>query len=97
MDAAADDLALARHLGRQEAARFDAALIAGERQEREDRLTRLALDADDPMEPAWRVSSTESLHLERQVEQLQAFHQAVLGSRGWRMLQAARRLIGRAW
>lgn len=98
MHPSSDELDLARRLGRQEASAFDTALIARERQEREDRLTRIALIGDEPVEPVWRVSSSDhALRLERQVEQLQAFHQAVLTSRGWRMLQTARRLVGRAW
>jgi hypothetical protein len=91
----------ARLLGRLEAERFDAALREREQQEREDRLTRLAAGDETAVEPALSLSgdggTMESWRLRQDVERLAAFHHAVLHSRSWRLLQAARRLVGRAW
>jgi hypothetical protein len=94
-----DALEEAQLLGRLEAESFDAALRERERHEREERLTRLVasgLDSDvdfdlfhEPTGATWR--------LRQDVARLSAFHQAVLHSRAWRLIQAARRLVGRAW
>lgn len=92
-----DPLADARHLGRLEGERFVAHLRAAELHERQERLTRLAAShADDdvtgPLEEngaAWR--------LRQEVERLTAFHDAVVQSRAWRLVQAVRRPFGRAW
>ena len=94
----------ARLLGRLEAERFDAALREREQQEREDRLTRLAAGDETAVEPALSLSgdngmtgTMESWRLRQDVERLAAFHHAVLHSRSWRLIQAARRLVGRGW
>src|SRR5258708_7152916 len=43
------------------------------------------------------ASASTVFRLEQDVERLAAFHQAVLHSRGWRVLQWLRRPFGRAW
>lgn len=94
----------ARLLGRLEAERFDAALREREQQEREDRLTRLAAGDEAAVEPALHLSSgdggmgtMEIWRLRQDVERLASFHHAVLHSRSWRLIQVARRLVGRGW
>jgi hypothetical protein len=94
----------ARLLGRLEAERFDAALREREQQEREDRLTRLAAGDETAVEPALNLTSDggmmgsmESWRLHQDVERLAAFHHAVLHSKSWRLIQVARRLVGRGW
>jgi hypothetical protein len=97
MERTDDPLAEARRLGRLEGERFDARLRRRERQERDDRLTRLAWTVEDggdaPEPPA---ASGEVWRLRRDVERLAAFHDAVVRSRGWRLVQVLRRLFGRA-
>lgn len=93
----------ARLLGRLEAERFDAALRERELQDREDRLTRLAGGDESAVEPALHLfndqgtGTTETWRLRQEVERLGAFHHAVVHSRSWRLIQIARRLIGRGW
>jgi hypothetical protein len=96
IDVAPDALVEARLAGSRQAEAFDQSLRKREWQEREDRLAGLAGGGDE--EPSLRHASSEQLHhLERQVETLASFHRAVMSSRGWQMLQAMRRLMGRAW
>lgn len=97
----------ARLLGRLEAERFDAALREREQQEREDRLTRLAAGDEAAVDPVLNLtgdhgghgmtSSSEIWRLRQDVERLAAFHHAVLHSKVWRLVQMARRLVGRSW
>jgi hypothetical protein len=97
---ALDGIEDARLLGRLEAESFDAALREIERCEREERLTRLAAGDEKAAEPALELFSTgssEVWRLRQDVERLAAFHHAVLHSKGWRLIQAARRLVGRGW
>jgi hypothetical protein len=97
-DVTPDETAHAQRVARQQAETFEQALRDRERQEREDRLTRLAWGGEESIEPQPRQDSSEQVqHLERQVEILASFHRAVLGSRGWQILQLMRRLMGRAW
>jgi hypothetical protein len=109
MPATQDELALAREAGRLEAEAFDRALREAEAREREERLGRLAWLAADAAGAAPAASSgRESAEagpagaetvwrLQQDVARLAAFHQAVLRSRSWRLLQWARRPFGRAW
>ena len=108
MPATQDELALAREAGRLEAEAFDRALREAEAREREERLGRLAwLAADaagDEAASAGRegaapapAGSETVWRLQQDVARLAAFHQAVLRSRSWRLLQWARRPFGRAW
>jgi hypothetical protein len=94
-----DELTDLRLLGRLEAESFDAALRERERREREERLTRLAAGDETAFEPASEAgeSSGSVWRLRQEVERLAAFHRAVVHSKGWRLLQAARRLMGRSW
>jgi len=97
-DVIPDQLAQARFAGQRQAEAFEHALAERERQEREDRLARIAWGGEDTNDPLFRRKRYEQVeHLERQVEILASFHNALLRSRGWRLLQAMRRLIGRAW
>jgi hypothetical protein len=43
------------------------------------------------------ASTAEVWRLRQDVERLSAFHQAVLRSRAWRLVQSLRRPFGRAW
>jgi len=102
-----DDLAHLRRLGRLEAESFDAALREEERREREEHLTHLAAAAedDDATAELFHASASHApgelsgaaWRLQQDLERLTAFHQAVVHSRAWRLIQAARRLVGRAW
>lgn len=97
-----DPLAPARQAGRLEGERFDARLRRRERREREDCLTRRVWlrDADDEdaaVSLAGGTTSGEVWRLQQRVDELAAFHAAVLRSRSWRLLQALRRPFGRAW
>lgn len=92
--------AVAMHYGRLEAERFDLDLRERELREREDRLTRLASGAEDTVVVSGvgpRESSELFLRMQRDLEQLAAFHQAVVHSRAWKLIQAVRRPFGRAW
>lgn len=95
------EIARARREGRRQAEAFESALRAVERQEREDRLTRIAwlggdlVDLGEPL--GGNGKSAQVTRLERQIEHYASFHHAVLHSRGWRLVQALRRLVGRAW
>jgi hypothetical protein len=97
------ELTQAQELGRLAAERLDQELRAVEEREREARLARLR--ADPAAEPASSVKadarpeadSGEIWRLRHDNERLAYFHRAVLSSRGWRVLQWARRPFGRAW
>ena len=101
MPATQDELALAREAGRLEAEAFDRALREAEAREREERLGRLAWEAADVGargDAEGAPAGSETLwRLQQDVARLAAFHQAVLRSRSWRLLQWARRPFGRAW
>jgi hypothetical protein len=100
MSEAYEPSTLAAHCGKLEAERFDLDLREMERREREDRLTRLASGADDTVVVSGagpRESSELFLRMQRDLEQLSAFHQAVVRSRAWKLIQAVRRPFGRAW
>ena len=94
-----EELARARELGRLKAEALEHELRAAEQREREGRRARLAWNVDgDPLaelEP--RAANTgEVWRLQQEIERLAAFHQAVLRSRSWRVLQWLRRPFGRA-
>ena len=95
-----DPIGEARRLGTLEAESFDAGLRARERREREDRMSRAVVGADEeghhPCGPPREVSMMV-WQLQRDVERLGAFHHAVLHSRAWRLVQLLRRPFGRAW
>lgn len=101
MPATQDELALAREAGRLEAEAFDRALREVEAREREERLGRIVWEAAGGAEAVQverSAAAPETLwRLQQDVARLAAFHQAVLRSRSWRLLQWARRPFGRAW
>ena len=99
MPATQDELALARQAGRLEAEAFDRTLREAEAREREERLGRFAWEAaTDTGRDADAAPGTETVwRLQQDVARLAAFHQAVLRSRAWRVVQWARRPFGRAW
>jgi hypothetical protein len=85
---------------------LDLTLCAQEQRERELRLVRfaedgeeaaLAWDAGDAGDAGDLPAATEVWRLQQDVERLASFHQAVLRSRAWRLVQWARRPFGRAW
>jgi hypothetical protein len=94
-----DELAEAQRLGRLEAERLDLAWRELEARQREERLGRLAwtIEAEDAAFAGGGGSIATAMRLQRDVERLAAFHQAVTKSRAWRLIQALRRLVGRAW
>lgn len=88
----------ARLRGRTEAETFDRELRERELRDREARLTRLAGGADDEAPLAWTAGGDpEVWRLQQDVERLAAFHNAVVNSKAWRLIQAARRPFGRSW
>jgi hypothetical protein len=101
MSATQDELALAREAGRLEAEAFDRALREVEAREREERLGRIVWEAAGGVEAVQverNAAAPETVwRLQQDVARLAAFHQAVLRSRSWRLLQWARRPFGRAW
>ncbi|HEV7670226.1 MAG TPA: hypothetical protein VGS22_17040 [Thermoanaerobaculia bacterium] len=91
----------AERYGRLEAEAFDAGLREIERRERENLLSRTALvDGGFGVllqEDAAPLTGTEVLRLRREIDRLSDFHRALLHSRSWRLLQALKRPLGRAW
>jgi hypothetical protein len=94
----------AEDCGELEARAFDLRLRALESREREDRLTRLVAERPDlaatpalPYAGVTGVDAAEVERLRREVGQLADYHQAVLRSKGWRLVQTLRRPFGRAW
>jgi len=98
MTATQDDLATARNAGRLEAEAFDRALREAEAREREELLRRPAWRTDGKAEAFRETGTNYSVsRLQQDVARLATFHQAVLRSRAWRVVQWARRPFGRAW
>jgi hypothetical protein len=95
----------ARLRGRTEAETFDRELRERELRDREARLTRLAWGAEDqdPLAPLTSdrggqgTDSAVVWRLQQDVERLAGFHNAVLKSKAWKMIQLARRPFGRSW
>jgi hypothetical protein len=95
-----DEITEAKHSGELDARAFDLHLRDLESREREDRLTRLVAERPDltaaPEAPTWPAAAqVDQLH--RQVALLTEYQRAVVRSRGWRVVQFLRRLLGRAW
>ncbi len=82
--------------GRQAALDLDAELRD---RETEERAARLAESGPPP--GAWEGSSVATavdiFRMRTELDALQRYRQAVEGSRVWRLAQALRRLVGRAW
>ena len=94
------DINEARRSGRRDGEAFSLALKECELRERQERLTRLAWgsEGEAAFSAAEPPSSAEAvLRLQHDMEQLAAFHQAVLKSWPWRLVQRLRRPLGRAW
>ncbi len=91
----------AEDCGELEARAFDLRLRALEGREREDRLTRLVAERPDlaaiPTLSHAGAHNPEVERLRREVGLLADYHQALLRSKGWRLVQALRRPLGRAW
>jgi hypothetical protein len=104
-----EDLRQAEELGRLKAERLEAALRMAEQQERELCFASLVWDGTGAEFLAqtqsgaiggsgWEgANGAEVWRLRQDVERLSAFHQAVLRSRAWRLVQSLRRPLGRAW
>lgn len=95
-----DSLAFARRMGELEGAAFEAALSARERAERCERLSRITLGGDEADLPAGRrraLSWRDRTEIESRLRELAHFHDALLRSRSWKLLQKMRRVFGRAW
>jgi hypothetical protein len=92
-----DDLALARRAGRLAAETFDARLREVEEREREELIRRRYWSAGETYHSGLTSSPHSLWRLQQDVTRLASFHQAVLRSRAWRVVQWARRLVGRAW
>jgi hypothetical protein len=94
-------LADAQRYGRLEAEVFDAGLREIECRERENMLCRTALVDGGfgvlVQQDAQPLTDTEVLRLRRELDRLSDFHRTLLHSRSWRLLQALRRPLGRAW
>lgn len=90
-----DDLALAqaRTFGELEADVVHLRLRLKESLARELRLVERTTKAEEALENA--LATEHELRL--QVERYSGFHRAVEHSRAWKMIQAVRRLFGRAW
>jgi hypothetical protein len=90
-----DDLALAqaRTFGELEADVVHLRLRLKESLARELRLVERTTKAEEALENA--LATEHELRL--QVERYSGFHRAVERSRAWKMIQAVRRLFGRAW
>jgi hypothetical protein len=89
------DIEAACAAGRREAETFDARLRAEEAGERHARLAEVTKVGEDDV---FRFETPlDVLRLRAQVEDLSRFRRAVLGSLAWKVTQAARRLVGRAW
>ena len=102
MAAQPNDTDDARRLGQLEGESFDRELRQREQRHREERLARLAMGAES--DGAWAglpdgegASGATVVRLQRDVERLAAFHDAVVRSKAWWLIQALRRPFGRAW
>ncbi len=97
----ADALHDAERFGRLEAEAFDTQLSELERRERDALLGKSALACEQFLGPSPEegqvVTNTEVLRLRREIDRLADFHRSLLHSRSWRLLQALKRPLGRAW
>ena len=83
-----------------EAETFDLRLRAIEAREREDRFARLVAERSDLSAVGTPVGQGDTATIERlrrEVDLLAAFQRSVVHSRGWRLVQTMRRVLGRAW
>ena len=90
----------ARRLGELEGEAFDRALALAEERERQERLSALVLGGESPLLDPVAAAAAKPHALaeaERRVEELAAFQRALFASKGWRLLQALRKMSGRSW
>jgi hypothetical protein len=95
-----DDITAAKDAGTMEAQAFDLRLRVLEAHERGDRLVRLVSERPDlAAAPApFHINDAFVVdRLQEQVDLLSGFQRAVLRSKGWRLVQALRRPLRRAW
>ena len=107
MSSDGDRQALERRRGSQEGESFDRRLRDVEGAERQERLGLLGLQDTAAQDPAGAGSgfshyfsdppSLQTLQLQREVDSLKFYYNAVQRSRAWRLTQSLRRLVGRAW
>ncbi|HVR10822.1 MAG TPA: hypothetical protein VMW75_22460 [Thermoanaerobaculia bacterium] len=92
-------MAAERQLGREQGEAFDRRLRERELAGREERLSRLVVGLDEPpCETELGPGRPLGVHdLQREVERLRAFYDAVQRSRAWRLTQRLRGFLGRAW
>lgn len=84
--------------GVQAATRFAERLERGEKAEREALISQWKCLSNGGASPSPGCGDAEMiLRLKSENEGLRQFRHAVLHSKGWRVLQLARRLMGRAW
>lgn len=88
----------ARIEGRKDAEAFDLRLRNQELREREQRLAELAWKPRRPVQDGNDdEASLRAIQLEARVHELSSYLRAVENSLPWRVIQWARRLVGRAW
>lgn len=104
MSSDGDRQALERRRGAQEGESFDRRLREIEGAERQERLGLLDAAARDLAAARAGFNhyysdppSLHTLQLQREVESLRFYYNAVQRSRAWRLTQSLRRLVGRAW
>ena len=93
-----DALAFAGQLGRQQGEAFDRSLREAEARDREERLARAAWRPRMSRE-AWaeEADSLKVVQLEARLSELNTYLRAIDESLPWRLIQALRRMVGRAW
>jgi len=94
----ATGIAEARSLGKFSGEDFDSHLRSRERAERAEFLTRARSSETAAGQSGGLVYPTEDIAgLKRELELLRGFRLTVVRSKGWKVVQALRRLVGRAW
>ena len=91
-----DAIDVAERLGRMEAQSFDQALRDRERRELQERWSRI-FPRPEASESAAAAPGSLDLQTRHTLERMIDFHNAVVSSRTWKLLQALRRPFGRAW
>ena len=94
----ATGIAEARSIGTFAGEDFDSHLRSRERAERAELLARARTSEATARQSAGPVYPTEDIAgLRREVELLREFRLTVVRSKGWKVVQALRRLVGRGW
>jgi hypothetical protein len=88
----------ARSLGEFSGEDFDSHLRSRERAERAELLTRPRNSEPATRQSAGPVYPTDDIAgMKRELELLREFRLTVVRSKGWKVVQALRRLVGRGW